>query len=70
MNLTFILGVIVGATVSTIFNCVRTTYGTLMIDTSDPEKDLYRIQIDELDNLDKKHRIVLDIDRNADLSQK
>lgn len=70
MNLTFILGVIVGATVSTIFNCVRTSYGTLMIDTSNPEKDLYRIQIDELDTLDKKHRIILDIDRNADLSQK
>lgn len=70
MKLIFLLGVIVGVTVSAIFNCVRTTYGTLMIDTSDPEKDLYRIQLDKLDNLDKKHRIVLDVDRNVDLSQK
>ena len=44
--------------------------GTLKIDHSDPEKDIYRIDIEDLDKLSKKKLIILKIDNNADLSQK
>ena len=45
------------------------TDGTLYIDTSNPEKDVYRFKIDYLDDLKKKKRIVLKVDKNAKLSQ-
>lgn len=44
--------------------------GTLKIDHSDPEKDLYRFEIDDLDDLSKKKRVILSIKHDADLSQK
>lgn len=44
--------------------------GTLRIDHSNPEKDIYRIEFDDLDKLAKKKRVILKIDNNADLSQK
>ena len=44
--------------------------GTLKIDYSDPEKDLYRFEIDDLDDLSKKKRVILNIEHDADLSQK
>lgn len=44
--------------------------GTLKIDHSDPEKDIYRIDINDLNKLSKKKLIILKIDNNADLSQK
>lgn len=44
--------------------------GTLKIDHSDPEKDIYRIDINDLDKLSKKKLIILKIDNNANLSQK
>ena len=46
------------------------TDGTLRIDKSDPKKDRYRLDIDNLDGLSKRKRIVIRIDNNADLSQK
>lgn len=45
------------------------TEGTLKIDSSNPDKDVYRFEIDHLDNISNKKRIVLKIDPNADLSQ-
>lgn len=49
---------------------IKRTYGTLRIDHSNPEKDIYRFDIDDLDSLAKKKRIILLVDNNADLSQK
>lgn len=46
------------------------TAGTLKVDHSNPEKDIYRFEIDRFDDLDKKKRIVLKVDHSADLSQK
>ena len=43
--------------------------GTLRIDHSNPEKDVYRIDIYDLDGLSKKKEIVLKVDNNAHLSQ-
>ena len=48
----------------------RSVTGTLRIDHSNPEKDLYRFDIDDLDKLDKQKFVKLKIDHNADLSQK
>lgn len=75
MVLTYILvaiaGVLVGIIASYIFQVVQTAYGTLRIDHTDPEKDLYRIDIDgNFDNISKEKRIILKVDNNADLSQK
>lgn len=47
----------------------RSASGTLRIDHSNPFKDVYRIEIDDLDKLVKKKRVVLKVDHNADLSQ-
>lgn len=44
--------------------------GVLRIDHSNPEKDIYRIDIKELDRLDKKKYVTLKVDNHADLSQK
>lgn len=58
------------SSVVTIIICNRrTAYGTLRIDHSNPEKDVYRIELGDLDKLKKKRRIELKIDHNANLSQ-
>jgi hypothetical protein len=44
--------------------------GTLKIDSSNPEKDVYRFDIEKFDRIEKRNFILLQIDRNADLSQK
>lgn len=43
--------------------------GTLKVDHSNPEKDIYRFEIDRFDDLNKKKRIVLKVDHSANLSQ-
>ena len=65
----FVAGVIVEAIISTIFNIARTARSTLQIDHSNPEKDVYRFEIDDLDKLSKKKYVELKIDHNANLSQ-
>lgn len=44
--------------------------GTLKIDHSNPDKDMYRFEISDLDSLSKKKHVVLKVDNHADLSQK
>lgn len=67
----FIIGLFVGAIITSLFVFNPwTTTGTLRIDHSNPEKDIYRLEIDEFDNLSKRKRIILKVDNNADLSQK
>lgn len=65
------LGILVGVIVSTvIFIIANHKVGILKIDHHNPEKDIYRFDIDDLDKLSKKKRIVLKVDNNANLSQK
>lgn len=67
----YFIGLIVGCIVSNIIFLIRYSFiGTLKIDHSNSEKDLYRFEIDDLDKLNKKNRIVLKVDHHADLSQK
>lgn len=64
-----IIGMVVGFTLRHILYKFKTSGGVLRIDHSNPGKDMYRFDIDDLDALDKKKRIVLTIDHNAVLSQ-
>ena len=69
--LLILIGLVVGSIVSNIIFFIRyRTVGTLRIDHSDPVKDVYRIEIDDLDGLIKKKHVILKVDNNADLSQK
>ena len=69
-SLSFFVGLFAGLVLMYLINRLNTTNGTLKIDKSNPEKDLYRFEIDQIENVHKKKRITLKIDPNADLSQK
>lgn len=60
---------IVSGVIVHIWHRSKKTSGTLRIDHSNPEKDIYRFEIDDLDSIARKKRIVLNIDHNAVLSQ-
>ena len=65
-----IIGAVVGSIVTIIFHHMFFTSGTLRIDRTDPDKEIYRIELGDLNKLSKKRRITLKVDNNADLSQK
>jgi len=65
----FTAGVLVGSIIYAIIQGVSMAHGTLRIDHSDPEKDVYRLEIGDLDKLNKKRYVELKIDHYADLSQ-
>lgn len=65
----FIAGAFVGSIVYAIIQGVAVAHGTLRIDHSNPEKDIYRLEIGDLDKLNKKCYVELKIDHHADLSQ-
>lgn len=62
----WVCGVIFGVVIM----YTRKPSGTLRIDHSNPEKDIYRMEFEgDLDELNKKKRIILKVDNNANLSQ-
>lgn len=63
------IGVVIGVVIFALIHSVFVTDGTLRIDHSDPEKDVYRLEIDNLEKLAKKSRLELKIDHDAHLSQ-
>ena len=65
-----LIGVTIGVILTQIVNNLRSAHGTLKIDHSDSNKDVYRLVIDDLEELSKKNYVFLEIDHNADLSQK
>lgn len=73
-NLMLALGAVIGAIVGTVvtyFSYSRgVEVGVLKIDRSNPEKDVYRFVVNDIDKMAMKKRIVLKVDANADLSQK
>lgn len=67
--LLFVAGLLVGFTASRVVSRVRTAHGTLRIDSVHFEKETWRLEINgSLDDLSKKDKVVLVVDRNADLS--
>ena len=65
-----LIGVTIGVILTQIINYLWSAHGTLKIDHSDSNKDVYRLVIDDLEELSKKSYVFLEIDHNADLSQK
>lgn len=63
-------GFVVGTVLTAIFFRVRTGKGTLMIDHSNPEKDVVRFVIDDIEQITKKKRFILKVDHNANITQK
>ena len=59
----------VSSIVTMIVMYLTSARGTLRIDRSNPEKDVYRIEIDDLDALSRKKKVILDVDNSAILSQ-
>lgn len=65
----FVVGFVVGLLMMNVINrLLERPAGVLKIDRSNPEKDVYRFEIDDLDSLHKKKRIVLKIDNDAAIS--
>ena len=64
---------LVSSIVTVLIIFFKSAHGTLRIDHSDPNKDIYRLDLDDLDDLDvlsRKKQVILDIDHHANLSQK
>lgn len=60
-----VAGLIIGLVIK--FKCAYD--GVLLIDHSNPEKDVYRFCINDLDKLSSRKEIRLKINHDADLSQ-
>ena len=66
---TIFLGVLLGISTNTYIKSGADTDGTLQVDTSSPEKDIYRLQLNSnLENLAEKAKVTLKVDPNANLS--
>ena len=68
--LSCLIGIAVGASSTNCIFYLRSGFGVLRIDRSNPDKDVYRLEIDKIDDISKKKRVVLKVDNHADLSQK
>ena len=65
----FLLGMAIGMFIINLIWSMQKTTGTLRIDQSDPERDRYLFEIDDLENVSEKKRITLHIDASAHFSQ-
>ena len=65
----YLIGWVIGAATIIVYRYLTYGTGTLRIDHFNPEKDTYRFEIDNLESINKKKKILLVIDHNADLSQ-
>ena len=66
---TIFLGVILGISSATYVKSGANTDGTLQVDMSNPEKDIYRLQLNsDLSDLADKSKISLKVNPNAKLS--
>lgn len=59
----------VSSIVTMIVMYLTSAHGTLRIDHSNPEKDVYLLEINDLDVLSRKKKVILDVDNSAILSQ-
>ena len=56
-DLLFLIGVAVGVIMACVIAAFHTAYGTLEIDDSNPEKDVYNLKVGDLDSLSKKKNV-------------
>ena len=64
-----IIGILLGCIITSLMFFVKSSTGTLKVDHSDPEKDIYRLEIDDLAELTRSTKIILRVDNNAHISQ-
>ena len=64
----YMCGVVVGIVISIIWSMMHAC-GTIEVDCSDPDKDVYRLVVNDLKSLTKKRRIVFKVNRNAHFSR-
>lgn len=69
-SLMCVVSSLVGSIVTLLIIFLKSVHGTLRIDHSDPNKDIYRLDLNDLDVLTRKKQVILDIDHHANLSQK
>ena len=63
------IGAFVGSLITSFIYLSKRVKGVLRIDRSDPERDKFRFEIDDISNIHTKKRIELTIDSKANLSQ-
>lgn len=56
-----VFGVVIGIILSFMYSSFRTAFGTITIDQTDLIKDMYKIEIEDLDALENKKRVVLKV---------
>lgn len=67
--ITIFLGVLLGISTNTYLKTGTGTDGTLQIDKTNPEKDIYRMQLNsELQDLSAKQKVTFVVDSKAKLS--
>ena len=59
-----VVGFVFGLLTAVICRSLTKNDGVLRIDQSNPEKDIYRLEIDNLDILPRKKKIVLEVKKN------
>ena len=64
----YMCGVVAGIVISIIWSRTHAC-GTIEVDCSDPDKDVYRLVVNDLKSLTKKRRIVFKVNRNAHFSR-
>ena len=64
-----VLAAFIFSVIMEIIQAVKTAKGVLRIDRTNPNKETYRFEIDDLDSLAKKKRVVLKVDNKAHISQ-
>ena len=53
----FLIGIAVGVIIACVIAAFHTAYGTLEIDDSNPEKDVYKLKEEDLNYISKKKSI-------------
>jgi hypothetical protein len=64
-----ILGIAIGGLLTHLLYFFSTTTGTILVDHSDPDGDIFGIKIDRDKDFYKKDRVIFTIDHLADISQ-
>lgn len=67
MAIAALIGCLVGVVAVRLIDFFSNAHGVLRIDHSNPDKELYRFEIDDLSQLDNKTYIELKIDHKANL---
>lgn len=65
--LMFIFGVIVGGLLTCLIG-LRMLVGTLKIDHDNPEKDVYRFEVQDIDSLSKRKYVLLQVESDSHFS--